>query len=86
MGTNFGEELMSRMAELHAELTELPDTEKSYMEGFFRGRAEGLAIGQEEGEFTERERIINLFISVWNTSWSVSSREELEAFIKGENK
>ena len=49
------------MAELHAELTELPDSEKSYMEGFFRGRAEGLAIGQEEGAVMERARLIELF-------------------------
>jgi hypothetical protein len=28
MGTNFGEELMAKMAELYAELTELPDSEK----------------------------------------------------------
>jgi hypothetical protein len=28
MGPNFGEELMAKMAELHAELTELPDSEK----------------------------------------------------------
>jgi hypothetical protein len=32
----------------------------------------------------EQERIINLLVSVFDKPWSVSSREELEAFIKGE--
>ena len=51
---------MAKMAELHAELTEIPDEAKSYMQGFYRGRAEGLAVGHEEGAITERERIIKL--------------------------
>jgi len=60
MGTNIGEELMGRMSDLDAELHELPDEIKDFMHGFERGRAEGLAIGQEEGAFAERERIVKL--------------------------
>lgn len=63
---------MAKMAELHAALTELPDSVKEemerqenpaksdFMQGFYRGRAEGIAIGQEEGAFVEQERIIKL--------------------------
>ena len=63
---------MAKMAELYAALTELPDQVKEqmeltevsqkseFMQGFFRGRSEGLLIGQEEGAFSERERIIKL--------------------------
>lgn len=63
---------MSKMAQLYAALTELPDQVKEqmelgevsqkseFMQGFFRGRSEGLLIGQEEGAFSERERIIKL--------------------------
>lgn len=51
---------MGRMADLDAELHELPDDAKNFMEGFYRGRAEGLIMGQEEGAMTERERIISL--------------------------
>ena len=43
---------MAKMAELHAELTEIPDEAKSYMQGFYRGRDEGID--------RERERIIKL--------------------------
>ena len=60
MGTNFGEELMGRMADLDAELHELPDEAKDFMQGFMRGRDEGIIIGQAEGEIMERERIIAL--------------------------
>jgi hypothetical protein len=60
------------MAQLYAALTELPDQVKEqmelgevsqkseFMQGFFRGRSEGLLIGQEEGAFSEQERIIKL--------------------------
>ena len=51
---------MGRMADLDAELHELPDEAKDFMQGFYRGRAEGLIIGQEEGAVMERERIIKL--------------------------
>lgn len=60
MGTNFGEELMGRMADLDAELHELPDEAKDFMQGFMQGRDEGIIIGQAEGEIMERERIIAL--------------------------
>lgn len=52
---------MGRMADLDAEMHELPDTAKDFMQGFYRGRAEGLIIGQEEGAMMERERLIKLF-------------------------
>jgi hypothetical protein len=65
MGTNIGEELMGRMADLDAELHELPDEAKDFMQGFYRGRDEGLAIGQEEGKVMERERIISLIENTW---------------------
>ena len=52
---------MGRMADLDAELHEIPDNHKDFQEGFERGRAEGLIIGQEEGAMMERERLINLF-------------------------
>jgi len=61
MGTNIGEELMGRMADLDAEMHELPDEIKDFMHGFNRGRAEGIAIGQEEGAVIERARLIELF-------------------------
>jgi len=51
---------MGRMADLDAELHELPDEVKDFMQGFDKGRAEGIAIGQEEGTVVERERIIAL--------------------------
>jgi len=63
---------MAKMAELYAALTELPDSVKEemerqenpaksdFMQGFYRGRAEGIAIGQEEGALVEQERIIKL--------------------------
>lgn len=63
---------MAKMAELYAALTELPDSVKEemerqenfekndFMQGFHTGRAEGIAIGQEEGAFLEQERIIKL--------------------------
>lgn len=60
MGTNIGEELMGRMADLDAELHELPDHAKDFMEGFHRGRAEGLIMGRKEGAMMERERIIKV--------------------------
>jgi hypothetical protein len=53
------------MADLDAELHELPDNAKEYMQGFYRGRDEGLAIGQAEGEVMERERIISLIVNSW---------------------
>lgn len=77
---------MAKMAELHAELTELPDSEKSYMEGFFRGRAEGLAIGQEEGEFTERERIIKLLETNLPLVFTETVAQVTVALIKVEDK
>jgi len=61
MGTNIGEELMGRMADLDAEMHELPDNAKDFMQGFDRGRAEGIVIGQEEGAAMERVRLIELF-------------------------
>ena len=61
MGTNIGEELMGRMADLDAEMHELPDEAKDFMQGFYRGRAEGLIMGQEEGAAMERARLIELF-------------------------
>jgi hypothetical protein len=66
MGSNIGEELMGRMADLDAELHELPDTAKDYMQGFYRGRTEGLIIGQGEGAVMERERIISLIVNNWS--------------------
>ena len=56
---------MGRMADLDAELHELPDNAKEYMQGFYRGRDEGLIIGQEEGAVVERERIISLIVNSW---------------------
>ena len=56
---------MGRMADLDAELHELPDNAKEYMQGFYRGRDEGLLIGQAEGEVMERERIISLIVNSW---------------------
>jgi hypothetical protein len=53
------------MADLDAELHELPDNAKEYMQGFYRGRDEGLLIGQAEGEVMERERIISLIVNSW---------------------
>jgi len=52
---------MGRMANLDAEMHELPDEAKDFMEGFMRGRAEGLVIGQEEGAVMERARLIERF-------------------------
>jgi len=52
---------MGRMADLDAEMHELPDEAKDFMQGFMRGRDEGLIIGQEEGAAMERERLIELF-------------------------
>jgi hypothetical protein len=80
MGTNIGEELMGRMADLDAELHELPDNAKDFMEGFQRGRAEGLIIGQEEGAVMERERLIRLFEGSDSAvaAWAI-------AIINGEN-
>jgi len=46
---------MAKMASLHAELTELPDEAKDFMQGFYRGRAEGIEV--------ERERIIQFLKS-----------------------
>jgi len=52
---------MGRMADLDAEMRELPDNAKDFMQGFDRGRAEGIVIGQEEGAAMERVRLIELF-------------------------
>lgn len=54
---------MGRMADLDAELHEIPDNAKDFQQGFERGRAEGLIIGQEEGAMMERERVIRLLKS-----------------------
>jgi len=40
--------------------------------------------GYYQGKKDEQQRIIELLVSVFDKPWSVSSREELEAFIQGE--
>ena len=72
---------MGRMADLDAELHELPDEAKDFMQGFYRGRSEGLLIGQQEGATMERERIISLIVNSWNEYPDVDA---LIAFITGE--
>lgn len=52
---------MGRMADLDAEMHEIPDNAKNFQEGFEKGRAEGLIIGQEEGAMMERARLTELF-------------------------
>jgi len=73
---------MGRMSDLDAELHELPDEAKDFMEGFMRGRDEGLTIGQAEGEVTERERIISIIVNSWTEYPDVDA---LIALITGEN-
>lgn len=85
---------MSKMAQLYAALTELPDQVKEqmelgevsqkseFMQGFFRGRSEGLLIGQEEGAFSERERIIKLLER--DVLLDYPPIEDVIALIKGE--
>lgn len=73
---------MGRMADLDAELHELPDEAKDFMQGFYRGRAEGLLIGQEEGAVVERERIISLIVNSWTEYPDVDA---LISLITGEN-
>jgi hypothetical protein len=65
---------MGRMADLDAELHELPDEAKDFMQGFYRGRAEGILIGQEEGAAMERERLIKLFENSDSaaTGWAIA--------------
>jgi hypothetical protein len=82
------------MAQLYAALTELPDQVKEqmelgevsqkseFMQGFFRGRSEGLLIGQEEGAFSERERIIKLLER--DVLLDYPPIEDVIALIKGE--
>ena len=90
---------MSKMAQLYAALTELPDQVKEqmelgevsqkseFMQGFFRGRSEGLLIGQEEGAFSERERIIKLLEAECDCNdLYTCTPHYLIALIKGENK
>ena len=70
---------MAKMAELHAELTEIPDEAKSYVEGFYRGHEEGVEL--------ERERIINLLENQHNYDQIfVDAVSQILALIKGENK
>ncbi len=85
---------MSKMAQLYAALTELPGQVKEqmelgevsqkseFMQGFFRGRSEGLLIGQEEGAFSERERIIKLLER--DVLLDYPPIEDVIALIKGE--
>ncbi|NBW11502.1 MAG: hypothetical protein EBR82_26075 [Caulobacteraceae bacterium] len=74
---------MAKMASLHAELTELPDEAKGYMQGFYRGREEGV-------EF-ERERIIKLLENkraeyLGADDWAdAAGMDDAIALIKGEN-
>ena len=88
---------MGRMADLDAELHELPDEAKDFMQGFYRGRAEGLAMGQEEGAIMERERIISLLQErglklgkevMYGDGWAYGRHEEIvfvTKLIEGEN-
>lgn len=93
---------MAKMAELYAALTELPDSVKEemerqenpaksdFMQGFYRGRAEGIAIGQEEGAFVEQERIIKLLKEMAKSTfpgdvWHVNPFDYAIALIKGES-
>ena len=87
MGSDCGEEIMAKMAELDAALTELPDEAKDFMQGFYRGRAEGIE--------QERERIIK-FLEELKEYWSEQvefeygivsaiNADQAIAFIKGEN-
>lgn len=78
---------MAKMAELDAALTELPDEAKDYMQGFYRGRDEGVAL--------ERERIIKLLESMQETALATQTDEgfktawiieNAKVLIKGENK
>lgn len=77
---------MAKMAELDAALTELPDEAKDYMQGFYRGRDEGVAL--------ERERIIKLLESMQETALATQTDEgsktawiieNAKVLIKGEN-
>lgn len=77
---------MAKMAELHAALTELPDEALDFMQGFYRGRAEGVIV--------EQERIIKLLEEMRDACLSVTSKigdhnawtlENAIALIKGEN-
>ena len=77
---------MGRMAEIDAEMHELPDEAKDFMQGFYRGRAEGLIIGQEEGAMMERERIIKLLENQHNFDQIfLDAVDKVIVLIKGES-
>jgi len=77
MGTNFGEELMGRMAEIDANLRELPDYEK----GVQAERERIIKLLENETlEATPENHGLEYDKLVW-----AGIREQLIALIKGEN-